>query len=118
MGHLRDAWRRLRREMEGELESFELLDGSRYHYDHQETSKELFLHGLACMGADSPSEWPDPPEVYLKMCEARDPAAVLERFASSDRPAWFIEVPYERDALIHERRLVPVDHEPVADLSE
>jgi hypothetical protein len=117
VGGLRDAWRRLRREMEGELESFELV-GGRYHYDHQETSKELFLHGLACMRADSLEDWPAPPEVYLKMCEAKDPAAVLERFAPSDKPAWFIEVPYERDAVVHERRLVPVEHEPVADLSE
>jgi hypothetical protein len=61
---------------------------------------------------------PEPPEVYRKMCEARDPGAVLERFAPSDKAAWFIDVPYERDALIHERRLVPVEHEPVEDLSE
>jgi hypothetical protein len=115
---LRDKMRRLEAAARGNLESFELLDGSRYHYDRLETSKELFLHDLACMSADSPSEWPEPPEVYLKMCEARDPAAVLERFAPSDKPTWFIEVPYERDALINERRLVPVEHRPIEDLSE
>jgi hypothetical protein len=111
---LRDKMRALERMAQDHVRSFELADGSRYYCDPMEVYKAVFLHGMKCLGAD----WPEPPEVYLKMCEARDPAAVLERFAPSDKPAWFIEVPYERDALIHERRLVPVDHEPVADLSE
>jgi hypothetical protein len=118
MGRLRDAWRRLRRELEGELESFELRDGSRFYYDAGEVYKEVFLHSMECGKAEGLSGWPKPPEVYLKMCEAKDPGAVLERFAPSDKPAWFIELPYEREALIHERRLVPVEHEPVEDLSE
>ncbi|HZY57291.1 MAG TPA: hypothetical protein VFE09_05770, partial [Rubrobacteraceae bacterium] len=70
--------------------------------------------GLKCLTADSPEDWPEPPEVYVKMCEARDPEAVLERLTS----AQIVEFPYDREALVSERRLVPVDHEPVEDLSQ
>jgi hypothetical protein len=114
MGRLRDALARLRREMRGELESFELLDGSRYYYEPMEAHKAVFLHGLRCMTADSSEGWPAPPEVYLKMCEARDPEAVLERLTSAE----IVEFPYDREALVSEWRLVPVEHEPIKDLSE
>jgi len=114
---LRDKLRRLQKAAEGELESFELLDGSRYYYDTIETARELFLHSYDChLG----SPWPAKlvPEIYLAVCEARDPAAVLERLAPSDKRAWFMELPYERDTLINERRLVLIEREPVPDLSE
>jgi hypothetical protein len=111
---LREQLRRLRREAKGELESFELLDGSRYYYDAMEAHKAILLHGINCMGADSTEDWPPAPEVYLKMCEAKDPEAVLERLASAP----IVEFPYEREALISERRLVPGPHEPPQDLSE
>jgi len=52
------------------------------------------------------------------VCEAKDPAAVLERLVPSDKAAWFIEIPYERDTLINERRLVLIEREPVLGLSE
>jgi hypothetical protein len=48
---------------------------------------------------------PEPPEVYLKMCQAKDPVGVLERFGPSDKPAWFIEVSNDWDVLISEHRL-------------
>lgn len=98
---LRDKVRALERMARGHVATFELRDGSRFYYDSGEVYKEVFLHGINCLKADSLSEWPEPLEVYLKMCEAKDPAAVLERFAPSDKSAWFIDVPYERDALIH-----------------
>jgi len=82
-----------------------------------ESAKQLFLHSIDCACADSLENWPEPPAIYLDICEARDPAAVLERFVPSDKPAWFIELPYDRDALISERPLVPFTHEPVEDLS-
>jgi hypothetical protein len=115
---LRDKVRTLERMAEGQVESFELLDGSHYYYDHQEAIKGLFLHSINCLREGNASAWPEPPEIYLKVCEAKDPTAVLERFVPPDKEAWFIEMPYERDALIHERRLVPIEHERVPDLSE
>ena len=111
---LRNWIRSVERAARGEVESFELLDGSRYHYDAMEAHKAVFLHGLDCLGANSVEEWSEPPEVYAKMCEARDPAAVLERLTSAP----IVEFPYEREALFAERRLVPVEYELVEDLSE
>jgi len=114
---LRDKLRRLQKAAEGELESFELLDGSRYYYDTMETAKELFLHSYDChLGRPWPAKLV--PQIYLAVCEAKDPAAALERLVPSDKAAWFIELPYERDTLINERRLVLIRHEPVPDLSE
>jgi len=111
--------KRLEHTARGNLESFELLDGSRYYYDPLEAAKELFLFGIDYFKADSASERPEPPpEIYVRACEARDPAAVLERFVPSDKPGWFIELPYDREVLISERRLEPVPTEPVEDLSE
>ena len=118
MGRLRDALARLRREMQGEMESFALVDGSRYYYEPMEAYRAAFVHGIDCLRADSLEDWPDPPEVYKKLTEARDPAAVLERFVPSDKEAWFIDFPYEVNALLNERRLDPITHEPVEDLSE
>jgi hypothetical protein len=112
VGRLRDALKHLRREMRGNLESFELENGSRYYYDPMEVFMAAFLHGMNCLGAVE--DWPDPPEVYVKMCEARDPAAVLERLTSAEA----VMFPYDREALISERRLVPGPHEPAQDLSE
>lgn len=62
------------------VRSFELADGSRYYFDPMEVYKAVFLHGIKCLGAVE--DWREPPEVYVKMCEARDPAAVLESLTS------------------------------------
>jgi hypothetical protein len=113
---MRSKLQRLERVARGNLEYFDLLDGSRYYYDRLETAKELFLHSIDCLRAVE--EWPESPEVYLKICQAKDVRGVLERFVPSDKPAWFIDLPYDREVLISERRLVPLPHEPVPDLSE
>jgi len=113
------SWiRRLERDARGHLESFELLDGGTYYYDRLETYKELFLH--ACDLQLGKGEWPEPPEVYCKMCEARDVAEVLERLKPEDPERAFVDVTqiYDTDALLRERRLVPLTHKPVEDLSE
>jgi hypothetical protein len=116
---LRGWLKRLQKAADGTLGSFELVDGSSHFYDPQKVLEELFLFGMDCARADSLEDWPEPPpEVYQKLTEAKDPAGVLERFVPSDKATWFIELPYDREALIHERRLVPVEHEPLEDLSE
>jgi hypothetical protein len=116
---LRNWLRRLERDARGDLESFELLDGSTYYYDPLETYMELFMHACDVQLGDA-DKWPEPPEVYRKMCEARDPAAVLERFRPEDPERAFVNVAelYETDVLVNERRLVPTYHPPVEDLSE
>ena len=113
---LRDKLRRLEDASRANLEHFELVDGSRYYYDALEVSKAVFLHNVECAKAGSTEDRPHPPEVLAKVCEARDPVGVLARLAPPGTA--FAELPYDQDALISERRLVPVDHEPVEDLSE
>jgi|SRR5215211_2085188 len=115
---LRGWIKRLERGACGELESFELLDGSTYYYDRLETYKELFLHAWDLQLGKG--EWPEPPEVYRKMCEARDVAEVLERFKPEAPERAFVNLAdlYDTDQLVNERRLVPLTHAPVEDLSE
>jgi hypothetical protein len=45
--------KRIERAAKDELESFEVLDGSRYYYDPIEAAKELFLFGIDCYKSDS-----------------------------------------------------------------
>jgi hypothetical protein len=101
------------------LESFELLDGSTYYYDRLETYKELFLHAYDLEIGDT-DKWPEPPEVYRKMCEAKDPAVVLERFKPETPQHAFVNLAelYDKYVLVNERRLVPLTHAPPEDLSE
>ena len=106
---LRGWLKRLERGAREYLESFELLDGSTYYYDRLQTDKELFLHAYDVQlgGAE---EWPEPPAIYRKMCEAEDPAAVLERLRPQDPERAFVNPAelYDTDLLLHERRLVPL----------
>ena len=51
------------------VRSFELAEGSRYYFDPMEVYKAVFLHGIKCLGAVE--DWREPPEVYVKMWEAR-----------------------------------------------
>jgi len=114
------SWiRRLERDARGHLESFELLDGSTFYYDPLETYAELYLHAYDSLLGDA-DRWPEPPPIYRKMCEARHPAAVLERFRPENPERAFVDVTqiYDTEVLVRERRLVPLVHAPVEDLSE
>ena len=116
---LRNWLRRLERDARGDLESFELLDGSTYFYDPLETYNELFMHAYDVQLGEA-DKWPEPPEVYRRMCEARDLAAVLERFKPEEPEGAFVDVSYifDTNVLVNERRLVLLPHAPVKDLSE
>ena len=114
------SWiRRLERAASEDLESFELLDGSTYYYDRLETYKELFLHACDVLLGEA-EKWPEPPEVYRRMCEAKDPALVLKRFTPDNPQSAFVNPTalYDTQALVNERRLVPLTYAPVEDLSE
>jgi hypothetical protein len=116
---LRSWMKRLERHASEDLGSFELLDGSTYYYDRLETHKELFLHACDVQLGDA-DKWPEPPEVYRKMCEARDPAAVLERFIPENPQGAFVDPTevVDVEVLVRERRLVLISYEPPEDLSE
>src|SRR5918995_649127 len=117
---LRGWLKRLERGASEDLASFELLDGSTYHYDPLETYRQLFLHAYDVqLGDASEAKWPEPPEIYRMLCKARDPAAVLERLRPENSQGAFVNPAelYDTDALVRERRLVPLAVEPVEDLS-
>jgi len=118
MGRLRTLLKNLKRDARGELESFILEDGSRYYFDRLETHKVLFLHAYDVQLGDA-DKWPEPPEIYRRICKARDPAAALERLRPENPQRAFVNPAelYDADVLVHERRLVPLSHEPVEDLS-
>jgi hypothetical protein len=116
---LRNWIKRLERHASEDLESFELLDGSTYYCDRLETYKELFLYAYDVQLGRG-DKWPEPPEIYRKICEARDQAAVLERFKPENPQSAFVDPDalFDANALVDERRLVPLPHPPVEDLSE
>ena len=114
-GHLK----RIEQSLRSMLESFELLDGSTYYYDRLETHKELFMHAYDVQLGDA-DKWSEPPEVYRMICEARDPATVLECFKPNNPQSAFVDPAalFDTDALVDERRLVPIFYKPPEDLSE
>jgi hypothetical protein len=102
------AWlKRLERGARGEMGSFELLDGSRYYFDP--LSGELFLHWCDCIRAGNPPDWPEPPEVVRKLCEARDVRRALEELTDPGvvGTSGFTCLVYDAETLINERRLEP-----------
>ena len=116
---LRRWMKRLERDAREDLESFELLDGSTYYYDRLETYKELFLHAYDVLVGET-DKWPELPEIYRKVVEAKDPAAVLELLRPENPQVSLVNVEelFDTDVLVNERRLVPLTHAPVEDLSE
>jgi hypothetical protein len=101
---LRDALRALKREARGQVESFELEDGSRFYYDANEAAKELYLHFFECGCADSVAERPEPPEVLRAVLRARDRRSAVEQLYAPQR--YFDIMPYDLDALRERGELV------------
>jgi hypothetical protein len=96
--------KRLERASREDLGSFELLDGSRYYYDPGEAGSEIFMHWMACLHAGNARNWPEPPEILQKLCEAKD----VERATALLRgEGTFNFIPYDLEALLSERRLEP-----------
>jgi hypothetical protein len=116
MGRIRGWVKRLEHAARKDLASFELLDGSRYYYDKSEVDKQLFIHTYYLQIGRRP----EPPEVLTKLCQARNPAAVLERFRPERPEQAFVDLAacYDIDALVKDRRLVPYEVDPPQDLSE
>jgi hypothetical protein len=102
MGCIRGWVKRLEHAAREDLASFELLDGSRYYFDP--ASPELFLHWYECGKVGSAHNWPEPPEVMRKVCEANDPRAALE--AVLGKGTWNSLV-YDPEVLLTERTLEP-----------
>ena len=88
MGRLRSVVARLRRDAKGEFDSFPLLDGSTFRYHRMEAMRDLYIY--ACdseLGLD-----PEPPLIWVKLIQARDPESVLSRFRASNPASAFINL--------------------------
>jgi hypothetical protein len=97
---LRQWIKRLEHSASGELESFELRDGSRHYYDA--AGGECFLHAMRCVRAESEGKpYPKPPQTIqaLTSVAARDRGAALEHLATDT-------FPYDRQAFIERGELV------------
>jgi hypothetical protein len=102
MGRIRGWVKRLERASREDLESFELLDGSRYYFDP--ASPELFMHWYECGKAGSAHNWPEPPEVIRKLTEAKDVERAIELVRGEGSWDFFV---YDIEGLIGERTLEP-----------
>jgi hypothetical protein len=100
---LRSWIKRLEHAARGNLASFELLDGSSYYFDPGSWS--LFLHWYECITAGSAHNWPEPPEVMRKVCEAKDPQLALEQVMADS--GTFSYLVYDPEVISTERRLEP-----------
>ena len=103
---LRNWLKCLERGARKDLGSFELLDGTTYYFDRLEASKELFLHAYD-LQLGRGEKWAEPPEVLEKLKHDSPQGAFVDPAAL-----------YDTDALVRDRRLVPIYVEPPEDLSE
>ena len=120
---MRAKLRRLEAAARGNLESFELEDGSRYWYDP--SNAERFLHSLACLRAqgEGKTSFPAPPETARALTRAKDRAAAFDQVYGEGGS--FTVIPYDRESLVQRGELVPRSMvvgkelgEPIPDLSE
>jgi hypothetical protein len=101
MAGLSGRAKRLERDASYALKSFELLDGTKHYFV---PGGEVYMHCWHCLQAGTPDRWPEPPEIIHKVLEAQDLGAALQSIWSQGIANIF---PYDKDALIRERRLVP-----------
>ena len=101
---LRGKVRALERMAQGQVESFELEDGSRHYYDP--SSAERFLHSLECLRAqgEGKTSFPEPPETVRALLRAKDRAAALAQLYGSGA---FDIFPYDKQAIVERAELVP-----------
>ena len=100
---LRGWLKRIERDARGDLDSFELEDGSRYYYDP--ASLDVFLHMTECLRAQSAGKttFPEPPPVVAAIARAKNREAALEKVFEGG----LFVMPYDPEALIKEGRFLP-----------
>lgn len=87
---------KLQKAMRGNLESFELRDGSRYYFDPEEASKETFRYFADCMDADWKREpRGEPPELLKAVAGAKDRREALPRVMGD-----YNHLPVDGEALV------------------
>jgi hypothetical protein len=114
---LRGWVRSLERRSKRGLESFALLDGSRFYYDPARAYKDMFGYSYDALLGDP---WPAPPEILRRLTEAADIRGDLAQLEPEHPEVSLVSVGelFDVDALVERRELVPRMQEPVEDLSE
>ena len=115
----KDGMKRIIRGQREGLESFVLRDGTTYYYDREQTAAEMFVYALD-VELGRADDWDEPPEIFRKMLEAKDPARVLKWFMPKNPRSAFVDpaMLFDLDALVEERKLVPIEYEAPEDLNE
>ena len=105
MGRLRNLLRRLEKSAEGQADSFELADGTRFWYDPSEVFIEVFAHGSESLKADYRDEdRPEPPEILQALTKAKvRESAVWKLYPKGSSPF----LVYDVDILVERGELVP-----------
>lgn len=100
---LKDKVRKLEKSVQGSKESFELAEGSRYHYDLEKTFSTMFSHFMSVLRADHDRvPRPGPPELLVAVSRAKN-----RRRAYLQALEGLSFLAYEEEPLIEEGRLVP-----------
>jgi hypothetical protein len=117
----RDKLRRLEKSMQDKLDSFALVDGTRFYFDPQEAFKATFGYFTDSMRADYRREpRPNPPAVLRAVADARNREQALSRvMGGSSFLALDEEALVERGEVVHRSLVAGRDvDEPIPDLSE
>ena len=94
---------KLQKAMRGNLESFELRDGSRYYFDPEEAFVTTFRFFTDCMDATWKREpYPDPPQLLKMVVDAKDREEALSRVMNGGS-----HLPLDRSALVERGELLP-----------
>ena len=100
---LKDKIKKLEKVVQGSTESFELSDGTRYHFDPTKTFSQTFLHFTNVLRADyARSSRPEPPEILRAVARAKNRRRALAKVM---RGSSFLA--YEEDALVERGKLIP-----------
>ncbi len=101
---LRGKLKSLEKALRGNLDSFELSDGTRYYFSLEETWETAFIHMTDCLRAQAEGvSFPEPPEICHAIARAKDRRGALEAIGGG-RSALLL--PYERDALVERGELI------------
>jgi hypothetical protein len=105
MSGLKSRLARLQKAVEGDADSIELTDGSRYFFEPGEAWKEVFRHGSDSLEADYRGKTrPSPPEILKAVAQAKNRRAAVEKlYAPGTHPF----NAYDMEELVEHCKLIP-----------
>ncbi len=102
MGRLRARLEKLQKAARGQLDSFELADGTRYWFSPEQGTRDLFEYWTQSLRAvHHQTPRPEPPEILHAVSRARDREQAL-RAVEPEGISW---LPLDREALVRDGAL-------------